>query len=492
MKRIATLLLFLGTGLTAVAQCPTGNIVLVSQSDLAAFVAGNPGCSTIEGDLTIGDATTPPLSNIPSLQSLSGITAINGKLTIRGNTFLTSLNGLENLTKLGKLEISYNAVLSSIAALSNMSPLDTSIFDVTIRANDSLRTVNGLEGIKTAMAVTIHNSSSLKNLEGLSNLTYLSRDLSLFGNGLTSLHGLENLVRVGGLGITTNRSLVDLTGLANLTTIDGMAMFQDNDILANLRGLENLRSAGMIGFGMHNSLTSLEGLTNLSAVSSFILIDNPLLTSCAVKPVCETIGTPSGTLITQGNGGGCNSLVQIQEACAALPVRLVDFTAIAEGGAAHLAWTTAEEVNSDHFEIQTSTDAEKWITLGTLSSHGDSRQTHHYAFVHNNPPHSIHYYRLRMVDRDGTFTFSRIRSLTFNPAQVTLYPNPADDVVYLAGENLQHIERVTVTDSQGKIISEPHGDFRRGVSLKNIPAGLYFLNAYQATGMRVTFKVFKR
>ena len=492
MKRIATLLLFFGTVLNAVAQCPTGNIVLVSQNDLAAFVADNPDCSIIEGDLTIGDADTPPLSNILSLQSLSGITAISGKLTIRGNTLLASLDGLENLTKLGKLEISYNAVLSSMAALSNMSPLDTSTFDVTIRANDSLRTVKGLEGIKTAMAITIHNSPSLKDLEGLSNLTYLSQGLSLFANGLTSLHGLESLVRVGGLGISTNRSLIDLTGIANLTTIDGMAMFQDNDLLANLKGLENLRSAGVIGFGMHNSLTSLEGLTNLSSVSNFMLIDNPLLTSCAVKPVCETMATAGATLTVQNNGEGCNNLAQIEEACIALPVRLVDFTATAEGSAAHLAWTTTEEVNSDHFEIQSSADAEKWITLGALASHGDSRQTHHYSFVHSNPPSSIHYYRLRMVDRDGSFTFSRIRGLTFNSTQVTLYPNPADDVIYLGGQDLQEIERVAVADSQGKIVSESHGDLRHGISLKNMPAGLYFLNAHQHNGKRTTFRVFKR
>lgn len=492
MKKIGLLLLLITTGFNVAAQCPTGDIVLVTQNDLAAFVANNPGCSTVEGNLTIGDDGVPAQANISSLQGLSGITAIHGKLSISGNNQLASLAGLENLTKLGSLQINYNATLLSLAALAGMSPLDSSTFDLNISANDALPSLVGLEGVQKARMIIIDNSPSLNNLEGLSNLTSVSQGLSLFGNGLNSLHGLENLVHAGGLGISTNRSLIDLMGLSNLTTVDGMVMFQDNDVLANLKGLENLRTAGTIGFGMHNLLNSLEGLDNLSSVDNFLLIQNPLLTSCAVKPVCETIATPGANVTVQSNGEGCNSIAQLEEACAALPVRLVDFTATAEHNAAHLAWTTAEEVNSDHFEIQSSTDAKQWITLGTLPSHGDSRQTHHYAFVHNNPSHSMLYYRLRMVDRDGSFTFSRIRSLTFDALQAALYPNPTTDVVYLTGEDLQNIARIEVTDSHGKPVSASHGDLRRGVSLKKMPAGLYFLRAYQQNGTLSTFKVVKK
>lgn len=499
MKKIRPFLLFLLAAHSALAQCPTGDIALVSQADVNAFVSAHPGCTTIEGNLNIGDPFTPALSNITSLSGLSAIAAVNGNLTITGNNQLLTLDGLQNLTSLGSLEIGSNPLLTSVGALSAMTPADTSTFDLKIGSNDVLSSLAGLQGIRSARYVSIDNCMSLTDLAALSNLTSLSQGLWLFSNGLTSLHGLENLKYAGGLGISTNRSLVSLDGLKNLTDVGGPVMLQDNDVLANLKGLEKLASAQSLAVGRHDLMTSLEGLSALSSVGYLIVVENPLLTMCAIKPVCEFITSPNAMMSIQDNGDGCNTAEQIENICQTLPVTLADFTAIAEGNTAQLAWTTAEETNSSHFEIQVSTDAKTWLTLGTLASHGDTREVHHYAFTDKSPFRAVNYYRLKMVDRpensgngsprEGAFSFSRIRSLDFTTLLAGVHPNPTTDLVQLQGIDLAKVRRIELLGANGKILGDIEP--REALSLAGISPGLYFLRIYQKTGSSFTLKIVK-
>ena len=478
----------------ALAQCPTGDIVLVSQADVNAFVSANPGCTSIEGNINIGDPFTPALSNITSLSGLSAITAINGNLTITGNNQLLTLDGLENISSLGSLEIGSNPLLTTISALSAMTPADSSTFDLKIGSNDVLSSLAGLEGIRSARYVSIDNSMSLTDLAGLTNLTSLSQGLWLFSTGLTSLHGLENLKYAGGLGISTNRNLVSLDGLKNLTDVGGPVMLQDNDVLANLKGLEKLASAQSLAVGRHDLMTSLEGLSALSSVNYLIVVENPLLTMCAVKPVCEYITTPNAMMSIQDNGDGCNTAEEVVNVCQTLPVTLADFKAKAEGNTAQLAWTTAEESNSSHFEIQVSTNAKNWLTLGTVASHGDSREAHHYTFTDKSPLPSVNYYRLKMMDRpadsgESAFAFSRIRSLDFTTMLARLHPNPTTDLVHLQGIDLAKIRRIELIGANGNII----GDMKSTevLSLAAVSPGLYFLRIYPKGGSSFTLKIVK-
>jgi hypothetical protein len=490
MKKLRLLQVLWLVSLNGWAQCPTGNITLVSQQDVTNFATAYPGCTTITGDLTIGDPNTPPLSNITSLQSISGITSIEGKLTISGNRNLASLAGLETLTTLGSLYIGNNTLLNSLTALSSMQPSNSGTFDVEIIDNDVLASLEGLEGVSEARMITIHNSDALLNLEGLNNLTSASA-LSLFGNKLTSLQGLENLTSlVDGMYLSTNPDLVSLQGLSSLTEM-GMGVFQSNNALSNFKGLENLSNVQSLIIGLHPSLTSLEGLGNFSALNQFVLIQNPLLTSCAVKPICETIGSTSAYIQVQDNGSGCSSIVEMEIACSSLPVTLTHFSVKVEGSNAQLTWTTTSEENFDHFEIQVSNDARRWLTLGNVPSHGESQQRNHYTFTHQNSFQSIQYYRLRMVDRDGSSAFSQIRSLTFTSLPIAMYPNPTNDRVQLVTEVWQNIERLQVLDVHGNVVLEQKGDFEKGISLKKQPSGLYVIHLFGYQGEISSFKVLK-
>jgi Secretion system C-terminal sorting domain len=114
-----------------------------------------------------------------------------------------------------------------------------------------------------------------------------------------------------------------------------------------------------------------------------------------------------------------------------LPIILGAFSAVANNGAVDLAWTTDMEINSDHFNIQSSTNAgAAWNTIGTVAAAGNSASVLNYSFVDGHPAQGTTEYRLVMVDRNGNTAYSQVVAVRIGSiAAVSVYPNPATDYV---------------------------------------------------------------
>lgn len=128
----------------------------------------------------------------------------------------------------------------------------------------------------------------------------------------------------------------------------------------------------------------------------------------------------------------------LASASGALPVTWLSFTAEKQGAGALLNWLTATEVNTKDFEVQHSTNAVSWSSLGTVDAAGNSNTTRSYSFTHNTPfkGNIYNYYRILQRDLDGQFSYSKIASLIYDEpgADVIVYPNPATGslTIYLA------------------------------------------------------------
>lgn len=112
-----------------------------------------------------------------------------------------------------------------------------------------------------------------------------------------------------------------------------------------------------------------------------------------------------------------------------LPLSLVSFEArkIAER-TIQLDWATTAEVNTSHFEIQRSNDAQNFESLGLVDAVGNSNNRQNYQFTDFSPLSGTSYYRLKMVDADASFSYSPIRSVRLEgdilPEISQLFPNP--------------------------------------------------------------------
>lgn len=107
------------------------------------------------------------------------------------------------------------------------------------------------------------------------------------------------------------------------------------------------------------------------------------------------------------------------------PVILADFTATDNSCNSILDWKTLSEDKVDRFEIQYSPTSSNWTTIGTIKAKGaDNGASYKYS---NDQGTSKGYYRLQIVDRDGTFSYSKVVSVETRctgKKSINVYPNP--------------------------------------------------------------------
>lgn len=161
-----------------------------------------------------------------------------------------------------------------------------------------------------------------------------------------------------------------------------------------------------------------------------------------------------------------------------LPVTLIAFDAQKEEKAVRLTWKTAYETNSDFFEIQRSRDANEWQQLGRVGSAGGGKGQAEYHFTDSNPVTGDDYYRLKMVDRDGSFAFSQIRKVLWDGGGLTVFPNPAVDRLEVRVKDWSKVAKIKILDAAGIVLREPlaaDGLKEKYVSLNHLGAGSYIL-----------------
>lgn len=114
----------------------------------------------------------------------------------------------------------------------------------------------------------------------------------------------------------------------------------------------------------------------------------------------------------------------------ALAVSLSSFSARLEGNKTQLTWQTQTETNSDRFEIQ-KWQNEAFLTVATVAGGGNSTEPKSYTYPIENAGFGHQRYRLKMIDKDGSFKYSEEVNLLNELPDVAhlsaVYPNPFAD-----------------------------------------------------------------
>jgi hypothetical protein len=192
------------------------------------------------------------------------------------------------------------------------------------------------------------------------------------------------------------------------------------------------------------------------------------------------VGTANGTgSITSGPFTSFSDFAIGNLAQGALPVRLISFTAQKQNSKVLLQWTTTNEINNSHFEVQRSGDGITYSTIGRVHALATPTDIKQYSFTDAQPQKGNNYYRLKQVDSDGRFEYSPIRKLIFDDkAQLlTVYPNPVSDELVIDFNTGSGITEVLVYDATGKLLQQR--GFSSGlpmrVPVRNLVSGLYYL-----------------
>ena len=188
---------------------------------------------------------------------------------------------------------------------------------------------------------------------------------------------------------------------------------------------------------------------------------------------------PGGAVISGGGGGNSNNIqicgvvmwntaagpitgpcVMPPGGCEPLPIELASFTATASGSQIELLWTTLTEKNNSKFEVERGNDAINFELISTLPSKangGNSMLPLNYSYLDKNLVSNTNYYRLKQIDFDGSFAFSKLISVSNikdKHIKFIIYPNPnhGEFTADISGVENNHNITILLTDNTGKLV----------------------------------------
>lgn len=206
------------------------------------------------------------------------------------------------------------------------------------------------------------------------------------------------------------------------------------------------------------------------------------------QTVATQVSNIGGDWIDDGLFNVTPSAVQVTDTN--LPVTLISFNATREGKNAQLSWATSMETNSDRFEIQRSPNGKTWNTIASVESAKESVSIQNYFFTDKTTLPDQNLYRLKMVDKDETFAYSRIRSITMDGVQtVGVFPNPASDLIQLDGIQSDQIQKLEIVGLNGVTAYKTNTVDDNGINVAKITPGAYLIKITNKAGSLSTQKI---
>lgn len=159
----------------------------------------------------------------------------------------------------------------------------------------------------------------------------------------------------------------------------------------------------------------------------------------------------------------------------ALPLRFITVNAVQSGQDVWVRWTTETEVNTSHFEIEFSTDGIRFVSVGHVSSRNQPGQQR-YEFKHVSPQGMVLYYRIRQVDINQQFTYSKVVTLSLSASGTfVLYPNPATQFIQIKGMAATEVQSIRVFSSDGKVVGTYLSPSSLSIDVSRLKNGQYTL-----------------
>ena len=161
-----------------------------------------------------------------------------------------------------------------------------------------------------------------------------------------------------------------------------------------------------------------------------------------------------------------------------LPVTIIDFKGVRNNNEVNLNCTTAGEVNLKNYQIERSTDGFNFLKIGGMAAQNAT----HYSFTDSKLPNATKiFYRLKLLDIDGKFKYSKTVSVRLNNnySNAVVYPNTGTGTfTILSPKPLKDNSKLAISDITGRIIAEQNVNATQNnisADFSYLPAGWYFV-----------------
>jgi Secretion system C-terminal sorting domain len=207
--------------------------------------------------------------------------------------------------------------------------------------------------------------------------------------------------------------------------------------------------------------------------------------------------TLTGTMVSGITAIGIGNLTN------PLPVKLENFIGYSKNCNTTLNWKTTQEINSLQFDIEQSEDGTVFNKIRSVNAAGNSSLPIQYETTLSQKEAKI-FYRLKLIDINGSFNYSNIISVTnscISKELISIYPNPLlDNCILNINFNTAYKGKgeIVCINTAGQIISSRAIDIIEGnnsiiVDFSKFTKGTYFINLVKANGEKIggTQKVVK-
>ncbi|CAN5215675.1 hypothetical protein BH11BAC5_BH11BAC5_14380 [soil metagenome] len=445
-----------------------------------------------DGKSTIGIGTADILSNI-ALQA-------DGKLVLAGMTY-TDINydstsfSVARLTTEGILDSTFNNTgkqLTSFDRASNGS-------SVVIQGNGKI-VVTGWAVIsgKDNFALARYNANGSLD----SSFSHDGKQTSVFGGddyfGTSMAIQNDGKIILAGYGET-------LDGARNYAVL---ARYNSNGDLDNSFG-----NAGNTFFFGQSDYSGAVAINNTGTIA--LAGNNPTIVFFKPNGTPDSAYGNSGILTSSvGVGGGSWKTLLFSEdkmyaagyasfpgtlgvvgrfvttGAGPLPVQLTAFKAtVLINKTVLLQWQTVNEENLSGFAVERSMDGNTFSPIGFVAATGNSGVKLNYSTIDQTPFTGVNYYRLKLKDIDGKFSYSTVETVYFTGYGFSLRtsPNPAKNILLVQATGSNESAMLIITDLNGKTIQEKkislNGTTNTQLNISGFAAGIYNLQLLKKSGV---------
>ncbi len=170
-----------------------------------------------------------------------------------------------------------------------------------------------------------------------------------------------------------------------------------------------------------------------------------------------------------------------------LPLSLTHFSAAWQNGYASLFWKTSNEVNMKDFEVERSNNGRTFVSIGTVAA--ANKTTNSYSFQDNTKIDEVAYYRLRMINKDGTFTYSYIVAINNKmKSNLSIYPNPASESITLYHGSLPSGATASIIGMDGRKVKNVEllpNSTHTLINIQSLPRAVYLLQYQDGNKVQV-------
>lgn len=159
-----------------------------------------------------------------------------------------------------------------------------------------------------------------------------------------------------------------------------------------------------------------------------------------------------------------------------LPVQLLNFNITKNNTGIVLSWQVAQEINMKQYEIEQSNDGVNFSRVASIAAKGLSNTTYEYQYNQLLQPNN--YFRIKMVNSDGSFQYSPIRSLKAKEIPtIKYYPNPAQNVITIELNDIADAQQqIVLMNALGNEIKRIKvTSIATNIDISKLTAGMYYL-----------------